>query len=234
MSATIIQQELLSHANPKRAKSSLWFFKTGKGQYGEGDKFIGIGSATMRAIAKRYKDVDPEVVQELLHSPIHEYRQTAVLILVYKYPKADKQTQRKMFELYMKNFKYINNWDLVDISAPHVVGKYLLENPNRRKILYTFAKSKNLWKKRIAIISTFMFIRDNDFDDSLRIAKILLHDAHGLIHKAVGWMLREIGNRNQAVEEAFLKKYYKTMPRTMLRYAIEKFDPQKRAWYLKK
>ncbi|HAT03599.1 MAG TPA: DNA alkylation repair protein [Candidatus Magasanikbacteria bacterium] len=234
MSFSLITKELKKHADPIRAKNCLWFFKTGPGEYGEGDKFIGITSSQMRTIAKKYKDANFDAIQKLLKSSIHEFRQMGVLILVYKYPKADDTARKQIFNLYIKNYKNINNWDLVDISAPHVVGQYLLDKPAHRKILYTFAKSKDLWKKRIAIISTFTFIRDNDFYDALNISEVLLYDTHDLIHKAVGWMLREIGNRNQKVEETFLKKYYKIMPRTMLRYAIEKFDPLKRARYLKK
>lgn len=188
----------------------------------------------MRQIAKKYKDVELEIVQNLLNSPIHEYRQIGVLILVYKYPKTDNKTRAQIFRIYLKNYDRINNWDLVDISAPHVVGAYLVDKLSRRKILYTFAKSKHLWKKRIAIISTFAFIRNGDFKDALAIAKILLHDTHDLIHKAVGWTLREIGNKNRKEEEKFLMEYYKGMPRTMLRYAIEKFPEKKRKWYLTK
>ncbi|MFA6427320.1 MAG: DNA alkylation repair protein [Candidatus Magasanikbacteria bacterium] len=232
MSLANIQKELRSYADPVRAKNALWFFKTKKGQYGEGDIFIGVTGPTMRIIAKKYKDIELSTVQQLLQSPIHEYRQLALLILVYKYPKADDVTRKRTCTLYLKSTKYINNWDLVDISAPHVVGRYLLDKPKQRKILYTFARSKNLWKKRIAIISTFTFIRNNDFKDTLNISAILLHDTHDLIHKAVGWMLREIGNRDIQTEEKFLKLHATHMPRTMLRYAIEKFDEKKRTSYL--
>jgi len=242
MSYTKIIQELKTYSDKTRAKNALWFFKTGPGEYGEGDKFIGVTGPTLRQIAKKYKDVNLSVVQKLLDSPIHEYRQTAVLILVYKYEaitKEKKKTrfiapQQEIYNLYIKNTSRVNNWDLVDISAPQVVGIYLFDRPKKKKILYTFARSKNLWKKRIAIISTFAFIRRNDFKDALAISKILLNDTHDLIHKAVGWMLREVGNRDLRIEEQFLKKYYKTMPRTMLRYAIEKFDEKKRKWYLDK
>ncbi|MFH1307953.1 MAG: DNA alkylation repair protein [archaeon] len=226
-----LKVELRQFANPERAKASLWFFKTGKGEYGEGDVFIGISGTDQRKIAKQYKDLKLEEIQELLNSKLHEYRQVAVLILGYKFEKSDKKLKKQIYDLYLKNTKNINNWDLVDVSAPHVIGRYLLDK--NRDILYKLAKSKNLWERRISIISTFAFIRNNQYQDTFKIAKILLNDNHDLIHKAVGWMLREVGNRNQEKEEKFLKKNYRKMPRTMLRYAIEKFPEEKRQAYLK-
>ena len=220
-----------SHANPEQAKILQRFFKTGKGQYGEWDQFLWIKVPVQRQIAKQHLEIDFSEIQALLDSPIHEYRLVAVLILVQKYAKADEKLQKKIFDFYLKNAKWINNRDLVDLSAPHIVGEYLLER--EKDILYKLAKSKNLREKRIAIISTFAFIKVGLFEDTFKIAEILMHDDHDLIHKAVGWMLREAGKRSLYEEEKFLKPRYKKMPRTMLRYAIEKFEETKRQKYLK-
>jgi 3-methyladenine DNA glycosylase AlkD len=168
----------------------------------------------------------------LISSKIHEHRITSLFILVYKYEKSNEIEKKEIFDYYLKNLKYINNWDLVDLSSPNIIGNYLLDK--NKDLLYKLAKSDNLWEKRIAILSTFWFIRNKEFNDAIRISEILVNDKHDLIHKAVGWMLREIGKRNQEVEEEFLEKYYKTMPRTMLRYSIEKFDEEKRKYYMKK
>lgn len=233
MSIKNIKLELKKSSDPKNAEKCLRFFKTGKGEYGEGDKFIGVIVPEQRKIAKKYIDTPLKDLQELLNSEIHEYRQISLMILVYKFQnkKTTEEEKEKIYKLYLKNTKNINNWDLVDISAHHIVGKYLLDKD--REILYKLAKSKNLWEKRIAIISTFAFIRTNEFEDTLKISEMLLNDNHDLMHKAVGWMLREVGNRNLKTEEDFLRKYYKKMPRTMLRYAIEKFEETKRQKYLK-
>lgn len=217
-------------ANSQKAKLLQGFFKTGKGQYGEGDIFLGIMVPIQREIAKKYQDLYLSDIQKLLNSKIHEERLIALLILVSQFKRGDIQKREVIFKFYLKNAKNINNWDLVDLTAPNIVGQFLI-NKNR-KILYHLAKSENLWEKRIAVLSILSFIKDNQFDDALKIAEILLKDKHDLIHKAVGWMLREVGKRNLAVEEKFLKKYYKKMPRTMLRYAIEKFPEKKRRWYL--
>jgi 3-methyladenine DNA glycosylase AlkD len=160
---------------------------------------------------------------------------TALIILVIKIKRkqVDETIRKKIYNLYLKNYKYVNNWDLVDLSAPNIVGGYLFDKPKERKKLYTLANSSNLWKKRIAIISTVFFIKNNDFEDTIKISKILLNDKHDLIHKAVGWMLREVGKRNVKILENFLKKHYKKMPRTMLRYAIEKLPEKRRKMYLK-
>ncbi len=228
-----IKAEIRKQADPKRAESSLWFFKTGKGEYGEGDKFLGINNPKTRKIAKDFF-VDLKLIDldGLIKSKFHEERQIALFILTLKFQRADLSEQKSIFNFYLKHTECINNWDLVDCSAHKIVGPYL-ENKDR-KILYKLAKSKSLWERRIAIISTFCFIAQNDFKDSLKIAAVLINDKHDLIHKAVGWMLREIGKRDQEVEEKFLKKHYKTMPRTMLRYAIEKFNDKKRKFYLNK
>mgnify|MGYP000197511225 CR=1 FL=1 len=222
-----LKQDVQELANPERAEHSKRYFKTGPGQYGEGDVFLGLTMPQQREIAKKYKDLQLEQVQELLESGIHTYRMIALVILTLQY----KNNNEEIFNFYLKNTKYINNWDLVDVTTHKIVGEYLLDKP--RDILYKLAKSPDLWEKRISIISTFAFIRRGQLDDAINIAEILLHDKHDLIHKAVGWMLREIGNRDLGVEEKFLKKYYNQMPRTMLRYAIEKFEESKRLDYLK-
>ena len=222
--------ELSKHANPAQAKLLQRFFKTADGEYGAGDVFLGIKVPVQRSIAKKYQNMTLFELQELLNNKIHEHRMCALFILVDMYKKyVDK---KQIFEFYLSNYKNINNWDLVDLSAPNIVGDYLLNHP--RKILYELARSDSLWKKRIAMLATYTFIRSNQFDDTLKIAEILLKDKHDLIHKAVGWMLREAGKRNQVLEEQFLKHHYKTMPRTMLRYAIEKFTETKRKFYLNK
>ncbi len=235
MTATKIKKELAKFADKDQPKNLARFFKTGKGEYGEGDKFLGIRVPEQRKVAKKYfKDISLAETEKLLHSPIHEHRQTALHILVYKFQKAFESEKKKIYNLYLKNLKYINNWDLVDTSTPYIIGGYLLNKKSERKVLYKLAKSKNLWQKRVAMMGTFAFIRQGDFKDAFSIAEILLHDSHDLIHKAVGWMLREVGNVNRGAEEKFLLKYYREIPRTMLRYAIEKFPEKKRQFYLKK
>ena len=227
-----IKKELKQLSNPEKARILSRFFKTGKGEYGEGDIFLGIPVPEQRKVAKRHSGISFADLQELLNSKFHEYRLTGMLILVFKYEKTDSPDKNKIFRFYLNNTKNINNWDLVDLSAPKIIGDYL-SNKNT-SILFKLAKSNNLWERRIAILSTFRFIRNNDFEDAINISKTLLNDEHDLIHKAVGWMLREIGKRDQEKEEEFLRKYYGQMPRTMLRYAIEKFSENKRKKYLSK
>jgi len=223
-----IQKELKKLANPSKAKLLQRFFKTGKGEYGEGDIFLGIMVPEQRKVAKKYNDITLQDVQKLLSSKIHEQRLISLFILIDKYKKAiDK---KEIVDFYLRNTENINNWDLIDLSAPKIIGDYLLDKP--KDVLYRLAKSKDLWERRIVILSTAEFIRNNRFEDTLKISEILLNDEHDLIHKGVGWMLREVGKRDQAVEEKFLKKHYKKMPRTMLRYAIEKFSEEKRKFYL--
>lgn len=227
-----VQSDILKLASKERAMQLSRYFKTGKGEYGEGDIFIGLIVPQLRIIAKKYRELPLTEVEILLHDNIHEFRLTALLILCAKFEKASAAEQKKIVKLYCRNTKYINNWDLVDLSSHEILGTYLLDKP--RDVLYDFARSNNLWEKRIAIISTFAFLRKDDFSDALAIGEILLHDPHDLIHKAVGWMLREVGKRDVAAEEAFLKKYYRVIPRTMLRYAIERFPSEKRMYYMKK
>ena len=226
-----IKKELKQITDPIRARHESRYFKTDKGEYGEGDLFLGIKTEHKRKLAKKYSELPLKDTKYLITSKFHDYRFIALVILINKYRKADNQLKKKIFDFYLKHTKYINNWDLVDISADHIIGNYLLDK--NRKILYKLVKSKSLWEKRISAIATFRFIKENDFKDSLKIAEILLKDEHDLIHKAVGWMLREVGKKDQVVEERFLKEYYQKMPRTMLRYAIERFEESKRQKYLK-
>ncbi len=224
-------KDLKSKADPKRAKSSAWFFKTGKGEYGYGDVFWGIKVPEQRKIVKKYPQLPLKEVRKLLQHKVHECRLTALFILVLQYKKANDKTKQQIVKFYLANTKFINNWDLVDSSALYILGDYLLDKD--KSILYKLVRSKNLWQRRIAVLSTFAFIKDNQYKDAIKIEELLLKDNHDLIHKAVGWMLREIGKRSQVTEEKFLNKYAKIMPRTMLRYAIEKFSKTKRSYYLK-
>jgi 3-methyladenine DNA glycosylase AlkD len=227
---TELRKRIKSLASSDIAKTMQWFFKTGKGEYGEGDVFAGLKVPTQRKVAREFKDLSLADLKELLHSKIHEERLISLLILVNNYERGDEKEKKSIYTFYIKNRMGINNWDLVDLSAPKIVGKYLFDKD--KSILFKFASSKNLWERRIAILSTYEFIRNHQYDTTLKIAKILLEDEHDLIHKAVGWMLREIGKKDLKVEEIFLKKHYKKMPRTMLRYAIEKFPEIKRKKYL--
>ncbi len=224
-----IKKEIDSHKNKRQAEVYAGFFKTGISEYGEGDQFIGVKVPILRCIAKKYDSISLEKIKTLISSDIHEYRFIALVFLINKY-RANTKQKEQIFNFYVKNCKYINNWDLVDISAPHIFGDYLLDEP--RNILYQFAESENLWKKRISVVSCFAFIRKNDFKDILKISKILLRDKHDLIHKAIGWMLREVGKRDIAVLEEFLNTYHQKMPRTCLRYAIERMEESKRKKYL--
>jgi len=226
--------ELNSLANLEHAKNSQRYFKTGKGQYGEGDVFLGINSKQIQDIVKKYYEISLIDVQKLMDSKIHENRMCGLRILMQKYKKAKKNlfNKREIFEFYLKNTNNINNWDLVDVSAPTIVGEFL--EREGAFVLKHLAKSKNLWERRIAIVSTYAFIKKRNFGETLAISEMLLNDEHDLIHKAVGWMLREIGKRNKNVLEIFLSTRYKQMPRTMLRYAIEKFPQEERKFYMKK
>ena len=225
-----LRKQINDLASAEVAKTHLWFFKTGDGEYGKGDKFAGLKVPVQRRIAREFKTLTYGELKELLASKIHEERLIALLILVHKYAKSDESEKEKIFKFFISNRRGINNWDLVDLSAPKIVGMHLINKD--RQILLDFAKSKNLWERRIAILSTLAFIRMDDFYTTLQIADILIEDEHDLIHKAVGWMLREVGKKNLKVEEDFLKSRYKKMPRTMLRYSIEKFPESKRKKYL--
>lgn len=243
-----IIKDLEKLKNPAKAKILQGFFKTGVDEYGKGDVFLGIMVPLQRRVAKKYfQEASLTDLQKLLNSKIHEYRLVALLMLVEKFGDLStssrvardfardklEKNKKQIFNFYLKNTKRINNWDLVDLSAPNIVGKHLFSIKDT-KIIYKLVRSKNLWERRISVLATFTFIKENQFADALKIAKILLTDKHDLIHKAVGWMLREIGKRDVKTLEEFLNKHYKTMPRTMLRYAIEKLPENKRKFYLKK
>lgn len=226
-----LQKETKKFADKTRAKNLQRFFKTGKGEYGEGDIFYGLTNPICHKIAKQFKDLSLSETEKLLHSKIHEERLIALLVLVNKFSKDDDIQKTKIYNLYLNNTEYINNWDLVDLSAHKIVGKYIVDKDP--SILINLAKSDNLWERRIAIISTFAFIAEGDPKPSLKIAEILLNDKHDLIHKAVGWVLREVGKKcGQKIETEFLDKFAHVMPRTMLRYAIERFDKDTRTKYL--
>ncbi|MBC8400663.1 MAG: DNA alkylation repair protein [Candidatus Marinimicrobia bacterium] len=230
MTAKILTTVLQSIGDPKKAEHSYRFFKSFPGGYGEGDKFLGIKVPDLRAKAKEYKNLALPEVGKLLRSEWHEARLLALFILVGQFKRKKPDLKAEIYRLYLDHLPYVNNWDLVDSSAHYIMGVWLLDKD--RKILYNLANSAKIWKRRIGIMSTFHFIRQRQFDDALAISKILLHDTEDLIHKAVGWMLREIGNRDGVTERDFLKSRYQTMPRTMLRYAIEKFPAAERQSYL--
>jgi len=228
-----LHKELLKSVNPEKAKVYQRFFKTGKGEYGEGDIFLGITVPQARKIVSQFRNLLFPGILKALKSKYHEERLIGFLLLVLRFQKGSVEEKRQAYEMYIDNTKYINNWDLVDVTAEKVVGPYLEDKD--KSLLYKFAKSKNLWERRIAIMSTFHYIKKGDSRETLRIAELLLYDKEDLIHKAVGWMLREVGKRcGEEVEEKFLKRYYQTMPRTMLRYAIERFVEKKRKMYLLK
>jgi 3-methyladenine DNA glycosylase AlkD len=221
-----LRRELAARADPERARNLSWFFKTAKGQYGYGDRFIGITVPVQRQIARRYRHLSLDEVARLLVSSIHEHRFTALEILVDQYESGGEDTKRAIFDFYLKNTARVNNWDLVDTSAPYIVGAYLLSR--RRDVLVRLANSANLWERRIAIVATQAFIREGDLKDAFAIAALLLGDAHDLIHKATGWTLREAGKRSEPALLDFLRQYYSAMPRTALRYAIERLPDSQR------
>jgi len=218
-------------ATEKRRKVNEWFFKTGKGEYGYGDIFIGVTVPNIRKIAKKFsQEISLKELVELIRNPIHEVRLCALIILVNKYKKEDSE---KIYQYYLKHLNSVNNWDLVDTSAPYIVGDYLYKNPKKSKILLEFSQSENLWIRRISIVSTLTFIKNNDFNQTLKITNLLIYDDHDLIHKAVGWMLREIYKRDESLIKQFLRQNYAQIPRTTLRYAIERMDKEERLSYLK-
>ncbi len=231
LSVQTIQKKIRAGADKKRAALLQGYFKTGPGEYGEGDVFLGISVPVLRRLVKEHDGLPPRVAAKLLHSTFHEERLFALLGLVRAFTRGGDGEKKKIFTLYLENTRYINNWDLVDLSAPAIVGGYLAGRDRSR--LYALAGSKDVWKRRIAILATFAFIRAGDYDDALNIAEKLLGDEHDLIHKAAGWMLREIGKQDYGAEEKFLLLHYKQMPRTMLRYAIERFPEARRKKYLK-
>lgn len=255
-SLRLLQSDVKKLADPKKAKFFSSFFKTGKGQYGEGDLFLGLTVPQCRLVATKYKDLSLLDVEKLLMSKMHEERLIALIILIHKFQKGSKREQKLIYDFYLAHTKYINNWDLVDLSAYKIVGKYLYSsseqsesrspstssglnssrlrsNNNNTEILYKLAKSQNIWERRIAIVSTYQYITTKENGITFEIAEILLYDKHDLIQKAVGWMLREVGKRcSEKVLISFLAEHYKTMPRTTLRYAIERFPEKTRKAYL--
>ncbi len=226
-----IQKQIKRLGNKEYAARLRKYFKTWKGEYGEGDRFLGIQVPVLRKIARKYRKISIGEVSELVKSQFHEERLFSLLVLVESFKRANDKDKKIIYTLYLSNTKFINNWDLVDASAGHIIGAYLLTRD--KKPIYVLARSKNIWERRISIMSTSYFMKYNRFVDTLNIAEMLLGDEEDLIHKAVGWMLREIGKRDFELEERFLGKYYKSMPRTMLRYAIEKFPEERRKIYLK-
>jgi 3-methyladenine DNA glycosylase AlkD len=231
MIAKEVINALKSLATEERRKVNEWFFKTGKGEYGYGDIFLGVTMPNIRRIAKKFsQEIFLQELTKLIQSPIHEVRLCALIILVNKY---NKEEPDRIYHYYLKHLNSINNWDLVDSSAPYIVGDYLYNNQEQSKVLLEFSQSENLWVRRISIVSTFAFIKNNEFNKTLEIAKLLLNDDQDLIHKAVGWMLREIYKRDKRIIKRFLRQNYALIPRTTLRYAIERMDKEERFLYLK-
>lgn len=230
MKIILLKKEIRRLADPNTAKNLQRFFKTNKGQYGEGDIFLGLKVPRQRQLVKKYQDLTLKETKQLLKSKIHEERLIGLLILVKQYEKGDQKTQTRIYRFYLAHIRAVNNWDLVDLTAPKIIGQYLLDKP--RAVLYEMAQSSNLWLRRIAMLSTMAFIRQGQYQDTLALAKVYLTDPHDLIHKATGWLLREIGKKDQVQEEIFLKKYAQRMPRTMLRYALEKLPKSKQQFYL--
>lgn len=232
MSASDVKQQLFALGNPERAERSKYYFKTGKGEYAEGDKFIGCSVPDTRSVAKANKNLSFDELQRLLDDEYHECRLCALVILTEQFRKANEETRKKLVDFYLSNTHRVNNWDLVDVSAYAILGKWLEDKD--RLLLYTLAKSDSLWEQRIAIVATLAFIRKNEFIDTLKLSEYFLTHNHDLIHKATGWMLREAGKRDEKVLTDFLDVHYSHMPRTMLRYAIEKLSPEQRTHYLQK
>lgn len=251
MNAADVKRELVAISRPDKKEIYQRFFKTGKGQYGEGDVFIGCTMPEQRVIAKKYEVLPFKEIGVLLDSKIHEQRMTGLIILTYQYAGAEKQIEKgtwddrriaakkkkEIYEFYMKNLSAVNNWDLVDVTVPRIVGNYLYEDPEKKKIIYKLVKSKNLWERRVAVLATYSFIKNDDFEDIVKLCQLLLDDKHDLMHKATGWMLREMGKRGErglVTLKKFLTKHVKRMPRTMLRYSIERFPEKERKAWLKK
>jgi 3-methyladenine DNA glycosylase AlkD len=226
-----VRAQLERLADPRRAEALQRYFKTGPGEYGEGDVFVGIKVPLLRKLAKQLGELPLGEIEALLKSAVHEERFLALLLLIRAYARADESGRERIYALYLANTEHVNNWDLVDVSAEHIVGAHLLDKS--KEPLYALARSESLWERRIAVLSTFHYIKRGRFDESLKIAALLLSDGQDLIHKAVGWMLREVGERDVRVEERFVRRHHGRMPRTMLRYAIERFPEGKRQAYLK-
>lgn len=230
----LITQELKKKSKPEKVAILSRFFKCGKGEYGEGDKFLGVTVPDQRKVAKRYvMRAVLEDVRKLLESKWHEHRLTGLFLLVYKYEKAGEKERRQIYQFYLKNLHAVNNWDLVDTTTPNIVGEYMWEHPQERHRLQTLLRSKNVWRRRIAVLATFAFIKRDCFNPTLQVSRTLLQDSHDLIHKAVGWMLREIGKRDEKTLTNFLDTYACVMPRTMLRYSLERLNKKQKERYMK-
>ena len=225
-----VKAELEKLSDPEHAMKLQGFFKTGEGEYGEGDIFLGVRVPDQRRIAKKYKNIPLTSVIELLQSGIHEHRLTALFILTEQFNKGDEEARQRIVDLYLSNAAYVNNWDLVDSSAHKILGAWLVGRP--REVLYEMAESDSLWERRISVISTFAFINRGDLADALALAKALIDDGHDLIHKASGWVLREVGKKDQSALETFLLEHYEKMSRTMLRYAIERLPEERKRFYM--
>lgn len=232
MTAQEVENALNAHENPGDAAFLQRFFKTGKGQYGEGDIFIGLRVPLVRKIATQFRDLPLTEIERLLESPIHEHRLCAVIIMTEQAKRADQGQRKALYDLYMRRTDRLNNWDIIDVSCREVAGGYLLDKS--RQPLYRLARSHDMWERRIAIVSTWQFIREGDLADTFAIAELLLNDTHDLIHKAVGWMLREAGKRDEDQLKAFLNEHAAHMPRTMLRYSLERLHPEERQYYMRK
>jgi len=237
MTSQKLIKELKKHSSSKRKKTNEWFFKTGPGEYGEGDKFIGVSVPNTRKVSRGFLDLDFAEIKKLLTSPLHEVRLAGILILVEKNKLAIKQqdiaTRKKILKFYLQNRKGINNWDLVDLSIHYIVGQAILDGLESKQLLYKYAVSKGLWERRMSIIATWIFIRQGKLEDCFKLSKILLDDKEDLMHKAVGWMLREAWKKDAKLTENFLRVNYEQLPRTTLRYAIERMEEKKRKRYLK-
>jgi 3-methyladenine DNA glycosylase AlkD len=230
LTAAAIRSRLRKHAIPGNVAILQRFFKTGPGEYGEGDRFIGVKVPGIRSVCRECGDATENVVLQLLRSTVHEERLLALLMMVDRFQRGDEPARRRIYQTYLAHTSFINNWDLVDASAAHIVGRWL--SPRSRAPLTRLARSSSVWERRIAMVATYAFIRDGEFTDAFRIADLLMQDDHDLIHKAVGWMLREAGKRDAAALRRFLASRYRTMPRTALRYAIERFPAVERQRYL--
>lgn len=233
---SVIEKDIHAHKGSLEKRKILSrFFKTGKGEYGEGDQFLGIPVPCQRNIAKKYyKQCSFEDIEKLLKSIWHEYRLIGLFLLVYRFDRADREEKRKVFYFYIQNIPSINNWDLVDTTTPHIIGEYMVLYPEEKKRLYHWAKSKNIWERRISLLATFAFIKRNQYEEIITLSETLLGDTHDLIHKASGWMLREVGKRDKQTLTHFLESFSHQMPRTMLRYALEKHSPEERRKYMAK
>ncbi len=232
MTASNTKQQLLAFGNREKAAHAEYFFKTGKGEYGEGDRFIGCTVPEIRSVAKSHKEMPLEEIKKLLDDAFHECRLCALVVLVGQFTKADGARRKEIFDFYLANTHRINNWDLVDVSCYYIVGEWLCDKD--RSVLYDLAGDELLWNQRIAMVSTMAFIRRNDFSDTLRLSEVFLSHKHDLMHKACGWMLREVGKRDEAALIGFLDKHHKQMPRTMLRYSVEKLAAEQRNYYMRK